>query len=146
MSIDKNPKLTFFKPERNSTIKLPFINHGVSAGFPSPAMDFIESSIDLNQVLVENPIATFYVQVEGNSMIDAGIHDKDLLVIDRSLEPRNNKIAICLLDGEFTVKRIRLENNELFLMPENPNYQPIQVTEENQLIIWGIVTYVIKKI
>lgn len=146
MSIDKNPKLTFFKPELNSTIKLPFVNHGVSAGFPSPAMDFMESSIDLNQVLVENPIATFYVQVEGNSMIDAGIQDKDLLVVDRSLEPRNNKIAICLLDGEFTVKRIRLENNELFLMPENSSYQPIQVTEENQLIIWGIVTYVIKKL
>ena len=139
-------KLTFFKPELNSEIKLPYINHGVSAGFPSPAMDFMESSIDLNQVLVENPTATLYVQVEGNSMIDAGIHDKDLLVVDRSLEPRNNKIAICLLDGEFTVKRIRLENNELFLMPENPNYQPIKITEENQLIIWGIVTYVIKKL
>lgn len=139
-------KLTFFKPELNSEIKLPYINHGVSAGFPSPAMDFMESSIDLNQVLVENHTATFYVQVEGNSMIDAGIHDKDLLVVDRSLEPRNNKIAICLLDGEFTVKRIRLENNELFLMPENPNYQPIKITEENQLIIWGIVTYVIKKL
>ena len=139
-------KLTFFKPELNSEIKLPYINHGVSAGFPSPAMDFMESSIDLNQVLVENPTATFYVQVEGNSMIDAEIHDKDLLVVDRSLEPRNNKIAICLLDGEFTVKRIRLENNELFLMPENPNYQPIKITEENQLIIWGIVTYVIKKL
>jgi DNA polymerase V len=141
-----NQKLTFFKPELNSVIKLPFISHAVSAGFPSPAMDFMEASIDLNQVLVENPIATFYVQVEGNSMIDAGIHDKDLLVVDRSLEPRNNKIAICLLDGEFTVKRIRLENNELYLMPENPSYQPIQVTEENQLIIWGIVTYVIKKL
>ena len=146
MSIDKKSKLIFFKPDLNSEIKYPFINHGVSAGFPSPAMDFMESSIDLNKVLVENPIATFYVQVEGNSMIDAGIHDKDLLVVDRSLEPRNNKIAICLLDGEFTVKRIRLENNELFLMPENPNYQPIQVTEENQLIIWGIVTYVISKL
>lgn len=145
MSIDRK-KLTFFKPDLNSKIKLPFINHRVSAGFPSPAMDFMESSIDLNQVLVENPIATFYVQVEGNSMIDAGIQDKDLLVVDRSLEPRNNKIAICLLDGEFTVKRIRLENNELFLMPENPSYQPIPVTEENQLIIWGIVTYVIKKL
>jgi DNA polymerase V len=146
MPIDNNKKLTFFKPNLESNGKLPFINHKVSAGFPSPAMDFMESSIDLNKVLVENPIATFYVQVEGNSMIDAGIHDKDLLVVDRSLEPRNNKIAICLLDGEFTVKRIRLENNELFLMPENPNYQPIQVTEENQLIIWGIVTYVIKKL
>ncbi len=145
MSIDTK-KLTFFKPDLKSKIKLPFINHRVSAGFPSPAMDFMESSIDLNQVLVENPIATFYVQVEGNSMIDAGIQDKDVLVVDRSLEPRNNKIAICLLDGEFTVKRIRLENNELFLMPENPSYQPIQVTEENQLIIWGIVTYVIKKL
>lgn len=145
MSIDKK-KLTFFKPDLNSETTIPLVSHRVSAGFPSPALDFMETSIDLNKVLVENKIATFYVQVEGNSMIDAGIQDKDILVVDRSIEPRNNKIAICLVDGEFTVKRIKLDADCLWLMPENPNYKPIKVTEENQLIIWGIVTYVIKKL
>ncbi|MDD3003417.1 translesion error-prone DNA polymerase V autoproteolytic subunit [Flavobacterium sp.] len=145
MSINKK-KLTFFKPDLNSKATVPFVSHGVSAGFPSPALDFMETSIDLNKTLVENPIATFYVQVEGNSMIDAGIQDKDILVVDRSIEPGNKKIAICLIDGEFTVKRIKVEVDCLWLMPENPNYNPIKVTEENQLIIWGIVTYVIKKL
>lgn len=145
MSIDKK-KLTFFKPDLNSETTIPLVSHRVSAGFPSPALDFMETSIDLNKVLVENKIATFYVQVEGNSMIDAGIQNKDILVVDRSIEPRNNKIAICLVDGEFTVKRIKLDADCLWLMPENPNYKPIKVTEENQLIIWGIVTYVIKKL
>lgn len=145
MSIDRK-KLTFFKPDLNSETTIPLVSHRVSAGFPSPALDFMETSIDLNKVLVENKIATFYVQVEGNSMIDAGIQDKDILVVDRSIEPRNNKIAICLVDGEFTVKRIKVDADCLWLMPENPNYKPIKVTEENQLIIWGIVTYVIKKL
>ena len=145
MSIEKK-KLTFFKPDLESEIKIPYINHGVSAGFPSPALDFMESSLDINRILVENEVATFYVQVDGNSMIDAGIQDKDILVVDRSIEPANKKIAICLIDGEFTVKRIKLDVDCLWLMPENPNYSPIKVTEENQLIIWGIVTYVIKKL
>jgi DNA polymerase V len=127
-------------------MRIPFIKEGVSAGFPSPAADFMESNIDLNKVLSENPLATFYIKVKGNSMIDAGINDKDVLVVDRSLEPKNNKIAICFIDGEFTVKRIQLEKDCLYLMPENSNYSPIKVTEENQLIIWGIVTYVIKKV
>lgn len=145
MSIEKK-KLTFFKPDLESGNMIPFVNHRVSAGFPSPALDFMETSIDLNKALVENKIATFYVRVEGNSMIDAGIADKDILVVDRSLEPGNKKIAICLIDGEFTVKRIKVDLDCLWLMPENANYSPIKVTEENQLIIWGIVTYVIKKI
>lgn len=147
MSVNKNnpkAKLTFFKPDFESNMQIPYISQGVSAGFPSPALDFMETAIDLNKELVENPLATFYVRAEGNSMIDAGINDKDVLVVDRSLEPRNNKIAICFIDGGFTVKRILLEKDCLYLMPENPNYQPIKVTEENQLIIWGIVTYVIK--
>ncbi|WP_281323135.1 LexA family protein [Flavobacterium aestivum] len=145
MSINKNQKLTFFLPDFESELKIPFIPDGVSAGFPSPAADFMETNIDLNTALSENPLATFYIRVNGNSMIDAGINDRDVLVVDRSLEPQNNKIAICFIDGEFTVKRIKLETDCLYLMPENPNYQPIKVTEENQLIIWGIVTYVIKK-
>lgn len=146
MPIKPKQKLQFFFPDFESEILIPFINEGVSAGFPSPAADFMETNIDLNKELSENPLATFYIKVKGNSMIDAGINDKDVLVVDRSLEPRNNAIAICFIDGEFTVKRIQVEENCLYLMPENPSYSPIKVTEENQLIIWGLVTYVIKKI
>jgi DNA polymerase V len=146
MSIKKEQKLSFFRPDFESEIQIPYINEGVSAGFPSPAADFMETNIDLNKELSENPLATFYIKVKGNSMIDAGINDKDVLVVDRSLEPKNNKIAICCIDGEFTVKRILVEKDCLYLMPENTNYKPIKVTEDNQLIIWGIVTYVIKKV
>ncbi len=146
MSIKKEPKLTFFLPDFESELRIPFMTEGVSAGFPSPAADFMETNIDLNKELSENPLATFYIRVKGNSMIDAGINDKDVLVVDRSIEPQNNKIAICFIDGEFTVKRIQLEKDCLYLLPENPNYHPIKVTEENQFIIWGMVTYVIKKI
>ena len=144
MPVKKEQKLSFFHPEFESDIRIPYIKEGVSAGFPSPAADFMETNIDLNAALSENPLATFYIRVKGNSMIDAGINDKDVLVVDRSLEPHNNKIAICFVDGEFTVKRIKVEKDCLYLMPENSNYLPIKVTEENQLIIWGIVTYVIK--
>jgi len=146
MSVKKEQKLTFFRPDFESGMEIPYIKEGVSAGFPSPAADFMESCIDLNKELSENPLATFYIKVKGNSMIDAGINDKDVLVVDRSLEPQNNKIAICCIDGEFTVKRIQVEKDCLYLMPENPDYEPIKVTEENQLLIWGMVTYVIKKV
>ena len=144
MSINK--PLTFFNPDFESDLRIPYIDFGVSAGFPSPALDFMEKSIDLNKALSENALATFYIKVDGNSMIDAGIHDKDVLVVDRSLEPQNNKIAVCFIDGEFTVKRIQLKKDGLCLLPENANYSPIKINEENQLIVWGIVTYVIKKI
>ena len=142
----KKEKLSFYKPDYESELRIPFIPDGVSAGFPSPAADFMENNIDLNKELSENPLATFYIKVKGNSMIDAGINDKDVLIVDRSIEPQDNKIAICFIDGEFTVKRIKLEKDCLYLIPENSNYTPIKVTEENQLIIWGIVTYVIKKV
>ncbi|MEN9907302.1 MAG: hypothetical protein RLZZ540_443 [Bacteroidota bacterium] len=141
----KDQKLSFYKPDYESELRIPFIPDGVSAGFPSPAADFMENNIDLNKELSENPLATFYIKVKGNSMIDAGINDKDVLIVDRSIEPQDSKIAICFIDGEFTVKRIKLEKDCLYLMPENSNYSPIKVTEENELIIWGIVTYVIKK-
>jgi DNA polymerase V len=146
MSIEKEELLTFYRPDFESDIRIPYIKEGISAGFPSPATDFMENDIDLNKELCKNPLATFYIKVKGNSMINAGINDKDILVVDRSLEPQNNKIAICLIDGEFTVKRIKIEKNAIYLMPENTNYQPIKVTDENELIIWGIVTYVIKNL
>ena len=146
MSLKKDQDLRFFHPDFESGLRIPIIQEGVSAGFPSPAADFMENSIDLNKELSENPLATFYIRVNGNSMIDAGINDKDVLVVDRSIEPRDNAIAVCFLDGEFTVKRIQLDKDCLYLMPENQNYAPIKVTEDNILIIWGIVTYVIKKL
>ena len=134
----------FYRPDFESDVRIPYIKEGVSAGFPSPATDFLGNDIDLNKELCKNPLATFYIKVKGNSMINAGISDKDILIVDRSLEPQNNKIAVCFIDGEFTVKRIKTEDDCLYLMPENTNYQPIKVTEENELVIWGMVTYVIK--
>jgi DNA polymerase V len=144
MSVPK--KISIHPPDFESTVKIAFIPDTVSAGFPSPANDFMEDKIDLNKELSRNPLATFYIKVKGNSMLDAGINDKDVLVVDRSLEPANNKIAVCLIDGHFTVKRIKLEQDVLQLMPENKEYEPILITQENQFIIWGIVTYVIKKL
>lgn len=139
-------KLIFFHPEQDSDIRIPYFDHGVSAGFPSPALDFMETSIDLNKALSENPLATFYIKVDGNSMTGAGIDDKDVLVVDRSLEAKDKSIAICFIDDEFTVKRISMKKDGLWLMPENPKYSPIKINEENRFMVWGIVTYVIKKI
>lgn len=138
--------LTFFIPDFENTQELPFISSGIKAGFPSPAADFDGSKINLDNVLVKNREATFYAKASGNSMIGAGIDDGDILVIDKSLEPQNNKVAVCFIDGEFTIKRIKIEKDCVYLMPENKNYQPIKVTDENELVIWGIVTYVIKSI
>lgn len=141
-----NQKIQFFIPDLENQIELPYISSGIKAGFPSPAADFDESKISLDNVLVKNKEATFYAKASGNSMTGAGIDDGDILVIDRSIEPKNNKVSVCFIDGEFTVKRIKIEEEAVFLMPENPNYKPIKVAPENDLIIWGIVTYVIKSI
>ncbi len=138
--------LNLFLPDFENSTELPFISGGIKAGFPSPAADFDETKISLDNVLVKNREATFYAKASGRSMIGAGIDDGDVLVIDRSIEPQNNKIAICYIDGEFTVKRIKIEKDCVYLMPENKDFQPIKVTEDNDLIIWGIVTYVIKSV
>lgn len=127
-------------------LEIPMIPGGISAGFPSPALDFIDLTIDLNKHLIKHPSATFYGRVKGESMKDAGIFDNDLLIIDKSLEPVNGKIAVCYIDGEFTLKRIKLENKEVWLMPANTEYKPIKIEEYNNLIIWGIVTHVIKSV
>jgi DNA polymerase V len=140
------PKINFFLPDFDNQLELPYISSGIKAGFPSPAADFDESKISLDNVLVKNREATFYAKASGSSMIGAGINDGDILVIDRSIEPQNNKVAVCFIDGEFTIKRIQVEKDCVYLMPENPKFNPIKVTNENQLIIWGIITYVITKI
>ena len=121
-------------------------SEGVSAGFPSPAEDFKELKISIDQEVVKNESATFFARVDGQSMQGAGLDDGDLIVIDRSKEPENGKIAVCFIDGEFTVKRIKIESKKLYLIPENKKYSPIEINEENELIIWGIVTHVIKKL
>ncbi len=144
MSINKN--IEFFIPNFENSRELPFITSGIKAGFPSPAADFDETRISLDKALVKNPDTTFYAKANGQSMKGAGIDDGDIMIIDRSIEPRNNKIAVCLIDGEFTVKRIKKTKEELLLIPENSDFQPIKITEEDQLVIWGIVTYVIKMV
>jgi len=142
----KSKNLTFYTPESIKDSGALFMDTGVSAGFPSPAEDFKEERLSLDRELIKNKEATFFARVSGQSMIGAGLDDNDLLVIDRSLEPSNNKIAVCFLDGEFTVKRLKVNKEGVWLKPENPNYPIIKITEENNFIIWGIVTNVIKKV
>jgi DNA polymerase V len=139
-------KLKFFGAETKKTKHLSLAGESISAGFPSPADDFKESKISIDQEVVKNESATFYARVVGQSMQGAGLDDGDLIVIDRSQEPGNGKIAVCYVDGEFTVKRLKVENECIYLMPENKKYKALKITEENQLIIWGVVTYVIKKL
>ncbi len=141
--IGHNSNITVEVPDYGRNY-IPYIDIGVSAGFASPAQDFMEVRVDLNEELSQNKTTTFYIRVSGNSMINAGIDDGDLLVVDRSLEPADGKVAICLIDGEFTVKRLKRDTGCLYLMPENPAFAPIKVSEENQFTVWGIVTYVIK--
>ena len=137
-------EVAIFAPNLNADLPLPYTKTGISAGFPSPADDFLDLQIDLNKHLIKHPSSTFYGRVTGNSMMGAGIHHGDLLVIDKSLEPKNNKIAVCFLDGEFTVKRIKIDKDIIWLIAENKDYQPIRVTKDNDFLIWGIVTNVIK--
>ncbi|TYP99594.1 DNA polymerase V [Tenacibaculum adriaticum] len=145
MSI-QSQSLTFFSPKTSKSEGAIFFDSGISAGFPSPADDFKETRISLDEELIQNKEATFFARVSGQSMIGAGLDDNDLLVIDRSIEPTNNKIAVCFLDGEFTVKRLRVEGENVWLQPENPDYPIIKITEENNFVIWGIVTNVIKRV
>ncbi|MDQ0334205.1 DNA polymerase V [Formosa algae] len=144
--LHKTQNLTFFTPEIMPDSGAVFVDSGISAGFPSPADDFKEERLSLDAELVRNKEATFFARVSGQSMIGAGLDDNDLLVIDRSLSATHNKIAVCFLDGEFTVKRLKVDGGEIWLLPENPNYEPILVTEANDFVIWGIVTNVIKRV
>ena len=121
----------------------------IKAGFPSPAQDYVENGIDLNRELVKNPSSTFFGRARGSSMEGAGIFDGDMLIIDKSLEPYEGAVAVCFIDGEFTLKRIHFERDgvqivAVWLQPENDSYNPIKVTEENQFIIWGIVTHSVR--
>ncbi len=126
-----------------SSLNLPLFSSRVQAGFPSPADDHLDASLDLNQHLIQHPAATFFVRASGNSMINAGIHNNDILVVDRSLEPKHGNIIIAALNGELTVKRLYCKGKKVTLKPENPDYPSIDIVEENDFLIWGVVTSVV---
>ncbi len=131
-------------PELGTPLPLPLFS-GVAAGFPSPAEPFIEQSLDLNELMIRHPAATFFVRVNGDSMQGAGIFSGDILVVDRSLSAVNGKIIVAFVNGEFTVKRLLLDGKNACLAPENPSYATIPITPETEFQVWGVVTYVIHK-
>ena len=132
-----------FAPDLTTRYRLRLFQQPVSAGFPSPAEDRIDGKLDLNRHFIKNPAATFYVRVSGDSMTGAGIHNGDLLIVDRSLEPTPGRVVIAVINGEHTVKRLHREGDRLLLLAENPDYAPIVVTELEELHIWGVVTCVL---
>lgn len=129
-----------------SDLQLSMADGGIKAGFASTAQDYIESGIDLNKELIKNPSSTFFGRVSGDSMVDAGIEDGDILVIDKSLDPKSGDIAICFLNGEFTLKKIELKGDKILLIPANNKYKVIEVSKDEEFMIWGVVTYTIKNI
>ena len=132
--------------ERRGELKLPLFLATVPAGFPSPADDFIDRKLDLNEHLIKHPAATFFVRVYGDSMREAGMESGDILIVDRALEPQSGNVVIASLDGELTVKRLKKKNGKILLVPENPDYQSLEITPDRDFEIWGVVTYVIHKL
>ena len=121
--------------------RIPLLNDSVSAGFPSPADDYTEENIDLNEHLISNPVSTFFLRVKGDSMINAGIKDKDLIIVDKSLIAKPGNIVIAMIDGEFTIKRLSIKNNELYLKAENHSYPDFRFKNHIDVQIWGVVIY-----
>ncbi len=137
--------INIFNPNPTPEPALPDADSRISTGFPSPAEDYLEPMLDLNRALIKNPSSTFYGRVAGVSK-DAGVDNGDLLVIDKSLAYRNHALAVCYINGEFTLKRIKVEGDTLILVPANQDYQPIVVKKDADFSVWGIVTYIIKKV
>jgi len=142
----KNKSIEILKPDSVESLNIKFSDTPVNAGFPSPADNHMENTMDLNRALVKNPSSTFYARVKGESMINDGVDDGDILVIDRSVEPYENCLAVCFLDGEFTLKRVRLEGEDLLLVPANEKFKSIRVKKDNDFYVWGIVRYLIKRV
>ena len=128
---------------RRTELNLPLFSARVQAGFPSPADDHLERSIDLNEELIQHPAATFFVREKGESMHDAGIQSGDILVVDRSLAPTDRKIVVAMIDGEFTVKRFRNQDGRIFLEAANDQFPKIEVSGDQELVVWGVVSFVI---
>ncbi len=142
----KNKSIEILKPDSVESLNIKLSDTPVNAGFPSPAENHMENTMDLNKALVKNPSSTFYARVKGESMINDGVDDGDLLVIDRSVEPYGNCLAVCFLDGEFTLKKVRLDGDDLLLIPANEKFKPIRVKKDNDFYVWGVVRYLIKRV
>jgi DNA polymerase V len=127
-------------------LKRPMVGQHVPAGFPSPAQDYIEGTLDLNEHLIQHPASTFFMRADGDSMLGAGIFSGDILVVDRALEAEHNSIVVAIYDGELILKRLRIENGSYFLCSENTDFPPIVVNQELEFLIWGVVSYVIHKV
>ncbi len=134
---------SIFRYVPGKNISRPVVGATIPAGFPSPAQDYIDGTLDLSEYLIQHPAATFFMYADGYSMIDAGIHPGDLLIVDRAIEPANNKIVVAIVDMEFTLKRLKIEGKRYWLIPENDEFEPIEITEDMDFRIWGVVTYVI---
>ena len=144
-SIQVGKELSFYSMDEK-VLDIPFYQSNVPAGFPSPAEDFMDLDLNLQEYLVQHPSATFCVRVTGDSMQNAGIFSGDVMVVDRALESKNNSIVLAVLDGEFTVKRIQKRAGKLYLKPENKNFSPIEIIEEMNFQVWGVVTHIIHKV
>ena len=138
-------KVDIMLADTSTELSLPYAEEGIQAGFPSPARDYISESIDLNRELISHPAATFYGRVSGDSMVEEGIEEGDIVVIDRSLEPCEGDLAVCCIDGEFTLKRLHFEKDCTWLIPSNELFDPIVVTPDDRFSVWGVVTYTIKQ-
>lgn len=139
-------KIEIIELNCNENLNISLLENNIPAGFPSPAQDANSDTLDLNRELIHSPSSTFCARVSGDSMIDCGISDGDLLIIDKALTPHDGSIAVCYIDGDFTVKRISIHNDGIYLMPANPNYRPIPVSEDSNFQVWGIVTYIVKSV
>lgn len=142
-----DPKiLKIFRPETDSPARIPLVESPVHAGFPSPAEDFLEGSLDLNSLVIKHPEATFFARVEGDSMMGEGIVEGDILVVDKAVEPYDGCLAVAFIDGEFTLKRVRIEPGRIRLVPANPNYPAIEISPDEEFSVWGVVRWVLKQV
>ena len=137
--------LDIYVLEESILADIPIFTNSVQAGFPSPAEDYMDLDLNLQDHLIQNPSATFCVRAVGESMKDAGIKSGDIMLVDKSLTPKNRSIVVAVIDGEFTIKRVNVSEKELYLIPENENFSPIKITKEMDFQVWGVVTYIIHK-
>jgi DNA polymerase V len=138
-------RITIYSSEAGESLYINVAGSYVKAGFPSPAEDHSDLKLDLNKELIKNPSSTFFARVSGESMIEDGVDDGDLLIVDKSISPYDGALAVCYIDGEFTLKRVRIDKDGVTLIPANSKYKPFKITKENNFQIWGVVKYLIKK-
>ena len=144
--MEKKKDLSIHKPDNSASVAIPLSESTVHAGFPSPADDFLVESLNLNSLVIRHPEATFFARVEGDSMKDDGVFEGDILVVDKSVEPYDGCLAVAYIDGEFTLKRVKIEPDKISLIPANPKYKTIEISPDNEFSVWGVVKWIIKSV